>query len=297
MVLKAIVRWTRSPRLADVLQVVCYVLAAVWLIGVLGGAGWAWLAHDPTELQQLALMVGAVLIGAVGVALFGAWGELYGQQARDVLAQRVYATLQKGETPAPYTVYLRPFASTGEISDVSINAGFGVGGAGLAGVQIELEAQIECAVRPLGRLVALGEPLEHIGAGRIPVAEHEWRDAVRLLLSQARLIVMLPSARAGTLEEVALLIDTGLIERTVLIDPPNIRRSKKFDHAAEWDRVRQAFADRGFTIPADSRSGLLLFFGAERAPKLRERLDIDAEDRVQRLFRRVVRIVATPAPA
>jgi hypothetical protein len=298
MVLKKIVGWTRSPILAGLLQAAFYLFAAVWLIGVLGAAAWAWMNFDLPEIERLALLAGAVLVGATGVTLFGTWGELYGQQGRDVSAQRVYDALRRGDSPAPYTVYLRPFASTGEISDIGVGAPTAGAGANFAGVQIELEEQIERALRPLGRLVALGQPLEHIGAGRIPVGEEEWRDAIRLLLSKARLIVMLPSASMGTLEEVTMLIDTGLIERTVLIDPPNLRRSRKFNQAAEWDRVREAFSARGFSIPDDSRAGLLLFFGAERAPKLKERLDIDAEDRVERLFRRVIRITAAkPARA
>jgi hypothetical protein len=294
MVLKAIVGWTRGPILAGLLQAFFYLIATAWLLAVLGGAGWIYLNLNLLEWQQYALLGGAVLAAALGVTLFGTWGELYGQHDRDLRAQRVFEALRRGDTPPAYTVYLRPFASTGEIEDVRIGTpGMGLG---VTGVQIELEEQIERAVRELGPLVALGQPLEHIGAGRIPVLEHEWRDAIKLIVSKARLIILLPSSRAGTLEEVAMLIDGGLIDRTVLIDPPNLGDSKKFNQAAEWAQVREAFARRGFDIPDDSRSGLLLFFGGERAPKFKEKLDIDAEDRIERLFRRVIRSFK-PAPA
>lgn len=294
MVLKKIVGWTRGPILAGLLQAFFYAIATVWLLAVLSGAGWVYLNLDLQEWEQYALLGGGVLIAALGVTLFGTWGELYGQHARDLHARRIFEALRRGDTPPPYAVYLRPFASTGEIEDVGISTP--AMGLGVTGVQIELEEQIERAVRELGALVALGQPLEHIGAGRIPVAESEWRDAIKLILSQARLIIMLPSARAGTLEEVAMLIDTGLINRTVLIDPPNLGRSKKFNQPAEWSQVREAFAGRGFQLPDDSRSGLLLFFGGERAPKFKEKLDIDAEDRIERLFRRVIRTFkAAPA--
>jgi hypothetical protein len=294
MVLKAVVGWTRGPVLAGLLQAFFYVLATVWLLGALGASGWAYLNMNLPEWRQYALLGGSVLVAAIGVTLFGTLGELYGQHARDLRARRIFDALRRGETPPAYTVYLRPFASTGEIEDVDISAtGMGVG---VTGVQIELEEQIERAVRELGPLVALGQPLEHIGAGRIPVTDTEWREAIKLILPQARLIVLLPSARRGTLEEVAMLIDTGLINRTVLIDPPNLGESKKFNQPAEWAQVRQAFADRGFEIPEDSRSGLLIFYGGERAPKFKEKLDIDAEDRIERLFRRVIRTFKT-APA
>jgi hypothetical protein len=294
MVLRRIVASTRSPATAGVLQAVLYGLATLWLVGVLAAGAWAMFAAQLPETYLIAAEVAVVLVGALGVTVFGAWGELYGQHARDLCAGGIYEALKRNETPQPYTVYLRPFASTGEISDVSISAPVpGLSGVNFGGEEIELEAQMERAVRPLGPLVALGRPLEHIGAGRILVGEDEWRGAIKLLLSKARLIIMLPSARLGTLEEVEMIIDSGLIGRAVLIDPPNMSASKKFNQPEEWAKVRDAFSKRGFTVPEDSRKGLLLFFGAQREPQFKERLDIDAEDRVERLFRRVIRLQTT----
>lgn len=290
MVLKGIVARTRKPATAAALQALFFALAAAWLIGVLAVTVWATLYSQMGENTLYGVQVAAVLVGALGVTLFGTWGELYGQHARDVRALAIYEALKRNETPPHYTVYLRPFASTGEISDVSITSPLaGALGLSLGGEELELEGQMERAVRPLGPLIALGQPLEHIGAGRIFVGEDEWREAIKLLLSKARLIIMLPSARHGTLEEIEMIIDTGLIDRAVMIDPPNVNSSKKFNQPEEWTKVRDAFAKRGFTVPEDSHTGLLLFFGEQREPKFKERLDIDAEDRVERIFRRVIR--------
>ena len=119
-----------------------------------------------------------------------------------------------------------------------------------------------------GPLVALGEPMEHVGAGRIRIGEDQWRDAVKLLSDHAALIILLPSSRPGTLWEVERLLESGLIARTIIVDPPNAAGGKNhYDQGSEWAQVRAAFAQRGYVMPKDSRVGQLLYFGRERAPK------------------------------
>ncbi len=278
--LKFIVSMTRNAGAARALEVLGYVLAGAWLIAAF--------VLIPALSSRLPLAVGertfgilaAIVLGAVGVSVFGALAELYGQRARDIAANTIFEALARGETPPPYALYLRPFASTNVIArDVGI---------GITAERIELEGQIERATRPIGRLVALGAPLEHIGAGRIQVPDDQWRDAIHKLLKHARLIVLLPSARAGTLEEIAMILKTDMATRTVLIDPPNLGGSR-FDHAGEWAKLQTVFKDAAYELPAEKPSGTLLFYGDQRMPLLHENLNIDAEDRVERLFKRALR--------
>jgi hypothetical protein len=288
-ILKSIVARTASAPAARALEVVLYAASAAWL-----GAAFLIAAAIPAATPLSNLLVALTLLSllvaaAVGVTFLARWAELYGQRARDLHAQAVFTALQAGQTAPAYCLYLRPFASTGAFSETGGAMITGLGFGGLAGEEVELEAQMERAVRPLGPLIALGQPLEHVGAGRILVGEDEWRAAIKDLMAQARLIVMLPSSREGTRAEIEMILDSNLIERTVFIDPPNIARSRTYDHSAEWKHVREAFASRGFDMPRDSRVGALMFFGGERVPRFRERLDIDAEDRIERLFRRVIK--------
>jgi membrane protein implicated in regulation of membrane protease activity len=295
-ILKSIVTATTSAPLARLLQVCFYALALLWLGGVFAAAAALAMYAPVSDLQLWGVLLAAIVIAALGVTVLSLWADLYGQRGRDIQAQAIFDALHRRETPPPYTLYLRPFLSTGAFSE--IGAGASVAGmplAGLGGAEIELEAQIEAAVRPLGKLVALGQPLEHIGAGRVLVDEQDWKGAIRLLMTQAKLIIMLPSSRQGTLEEIEMILGSDLIERTVFIDPPNLARKARFDHAADWKQVREAFETRGYAIPADSRAGLLLFFGRERAPQFKERLDIDADDRIERLFRRVIKVRTSTA--
>src|SRR5262249_35686254 len=110
----------------------------------------------------------------------------------------------------------------------------------------------------------------------------------RTLMDRAALIVMLPSSRPGTLEEIdTILSNPALIEKTVFLDPPNLAGSRTYNQAREWAPLQAAFARRGFTLPADDRRGALLHFGDAKTPILQDRLDIDADDRIGEFFARV----------
>lgn len=249
-------------------------------------------------IGHLGKITGAAIGGAALIALFSSLAELYGQHARDLRAGAIFAAVRDGAPPPrPYTLYLRPFASTDLFAEhvlsaagASVAAGQGVLYGGTA--RVELESQLEHATRPFGELIALGEPLEHIGAGRVLVDESAWRHAVHALCQFAELIVVLPSSRPGTLWEIERILDSSLIERTVLIDAPNAGEKAKgpFAQSAEWAHVRDAFMRRGYDMPPDSKVGVLLYFGRAKSPQASARLDIDAEDNIRRFFRRALKL-------
>jgi hypothetical protein len=276
-------------------------VAAGWygamLIGFVSSlvlAGLTYSAYRATgHAGFLAGMVGVVVLSAGWLAFAGGVADLAGQHARDLDAKDLLDRLRHGEAPRrPFTLYLRPFAATNEIDDEvlqPIAAGMPMLSFAFAPARYELEQQIERATRDVGPLVALGEPLEHVGAGRVRVTDDTWQDAVRLLTRHAALIVLLPSARPGTLWEIEHILDTGLVERTVMIDPPNLsRKGDRYHQENEWTKVRAAFAARGYEIAPDSRVGRLVFFGAERTPRATARLNMDAEDNIAAFFRKVL---------
>lgn len=280
--LKSIVSRTRSPGVSRQLEVVTYVGAGVWLLATIAATMLGIRYLELGGYGAIVIPAFGTLTGAAGATVLSTLAELYGQNARDIHAAQIFDALRRGEKPRPYSLYLRPFASTNVIGKTV--------GVGMQSERIELEAQIERATRPIGRLIALGAPLEHIGAGRILAGEQEWRAAIDLLLKHAQLIVMLPSSRAGTLQEISMILGSDLITRTVMIDPPNINVPRKhYDHATEWAKVQAAFKQASFQLPDEKIGGTLIFFGDKREPLLKEHLDIDAEDRIERLFRRITR--------
>lgn len=302
-VLRTIAARGRDPAASRRAGLAWHLASAVVLAGCAGGIlGLATGDHGLDRAVALAAAGGLVVVAALAIAAFGELGDLSFQHARDLRAQSIFDALGRGETPPPYVVYLRPFSSTDQIESVAMAAvASGMQGSALGFVmsRYELEQQIERATRHLGPLVCLGQGLEHVGAGRIAVDEASWKEAVLRLCGKAALIVMLPSSRAGTLWEIEHVLASDLVDRTVFIDPPNAAMSdkKRYDQSREWTAVRDAFAAKGFTMPADSRVGRLLFFGAARAPTLLARLDIDAEDNIARFFRSVIRIRKGERPA
>jgi hypothetical protein len=296
--LRAIAGSARTSRAAKGGQAVFMFLAMAGLLGAAAaGVGAAWLRETDFTLY-LAGVGGSVVAGAVWLAMFTTLADLSGQHGRDLEAQALFASLQRGEAPKrPFALYLRPFSSTNVfLEEVLARQSFGASVFVATSTQFELEQQIEQATRRVGPLVALGEPLEHIGAGRIRIGEDQWRDAVKVLSDHAALIILLPSSRPGTLWEVERLLESGLIARTVVVDPPNAPGGRShYDPGSEWAQVRAAFAQRGYAMPKDSRVGQLLYFGRERAPKARARLDMDAEDNIAGFFRRVLRLRAEAA--
>lgn len=292
--LRRVVIWTAAgPKTARVLEGVFYILVAAALAGVCVAIGLIGASPLADALRQGVALGGAIVAGGALVTLFARVAELYGQRARDLEAEAIFQAVRAGRPAPPYSLYLRPFASTDSIEDYG--AAIAVPGAGLAlsGERFELEAQVERATRRLGRLIGLGGQVEHIGAGRVTVGERAWREAIRTLMENARIIVMLPGARQGTLEEIEMVLGADLVRKTVFLDPPNLGASKRFDHAGEWKKVQAAFAAKGFELPDEDRRGSLLFYGREKAPALRERLHIDADDHIERLFGRVVKLLKT----
>jgi hypothetical protein len=295
--IKLLARIAPVPGFARLMQGLSYIVVVA---GLLGTGLWLYQAI-PLREQHFQEYLGRIGVGLLGgaawLAFFSRLGDFFGQRARDLRAKALFQRLSQGQAAGEaYTLYLRPFASTDAIRKEVMMAqswiGAGAQVASLGGtVDFELEAQLEKALRSIGPLVALGQPLEHVGAGRIAVTEETWKDAVMLLAKGARLIVLLPSARAGTLWEIDHLFESGLAGRTVILDAPNAERGGRFDQSQEWAQLREAFAARGYEAPKDSPVGAMVFYGAMKAPQLTARLDIDAEENIQRFVRRVGKLI------
>lgn len=250
----------------------------------------------------LGLFLVVIVTSIVIAQLFYTLEGHFEQRARDIKAGVLWETLRGGHVPdAPFTLYLRPFVSTDAISEIKqqfVQVGALHGNAphlAMGSDRLEFEAQIERAVRPFGQMVALGLPMEHEGAGRILVGDDEWQAAITSLMDHARLIVLLPSPRPGTLWEVDQLLASDRMQKTIIIDPPNAASDRSdYDPVAEWENIRTAFDARGYTLPEDDPDGQLVYFGAAAEPASAARISLDGVPAVRRF---VKSILATMAPA
>ncbi len=267
-----------TPRAIFAARTSVFLLTVIALAGcALAGA---WLAAQPQwpAWLNLAMFLLAILSGLLVAQFLYRIDADLAQWRRDLRAADVFRRVQRGE-PASFCLYLRPFASTDALETYIAQPILGGGRSGMVATErLEFETQLERAARSIGPLVALGQPLEHEGAGRIRVRDDEWQDAIHVLMDAARLIVLLPAAQPGTLWEVRELLARGHIGKTVIIDPPNTGSARAdYDPAARWQDVRLAFARAGHALPDDDTNGLIVYFGARhKSPSAIRALRLDA---------------------
>lgn len=231
-----------------------------------------------------------VIAGAVFVAVFGYLAELFGQRARDVNAQTIFEALVRDEPTAPFSLYLRPFNSTDDISEIAQQVVPSIGRIGfLPGERIELEAQLERGTRGFAPLVCLGRPLGHIGAGRIQSSDSAWKSSIARLMDTAEVIILLPSMRPGTLHEIETILSSALVQKTLFLDAPRSDIVRRYQDAEDWPEVKQVFERYGYALPAQTKRGQIFFYGDQNEPILIERLDMDDEDNIGRFGRRVAK--------
>ncbi len=253
-------------------------LGAVVSIGLgTGFAVWGAGRPDLPGWATLLAFTGALAVGLLTAQACIDGARLADQHRRDLVAADLFHAIRTGRPVPPFILYLRPFASTDAIAHQHIRA-IPVGQTGLVvdADRLEFEGEIEAALRGTAPLVALGRPLEHIGAGRIAVPDSHWKAAIEALMRAAALILLLPSPRTGTLWEIDQLIAGGHLARTLILDPPDHGSTRAdYDPEAEWRAMQTAFARRGYGLPDDSRTGLVLRFHPGRAAPEQVRHGLD----------------------
>ena len=262
----------RLSSLAVLLALLVSTLVAVYCAGRPAIPGWA----------ALSAFIGFTSLGIVLAQIFYDLEGWFEQKGRDLEAARVWQRIQDGRPTKPFVLYLRPFISTNQIAaeDFKLapvrSAPGGPVHLAPAMERVEFEEEVEQALRRIGPVIALGKPLEHMGAGRIEVTDKVWQDAIGRLMDEATLVVLLPSPRPGTSWEIERLISSGHLQKTILIDPPNEAGSSdaSYDPVEEWAGVRESFSGKGYQLPEDAPEGQLIWFGQSNMPLRAEKMSL-----------------------
>lgn len=278
-------------------------LKAYLLVGV---TYWAW------EIGYVSAIVGFVLTHRAfqffneGMTIYAA--EL--AQARrdhqtDAIYQSIKSRQQKQHPQEQIILYLRPFSITGqmkmddgvflEIADQSAIkeqhvpgtnewqqttipiAGFNIGVSergSLFEQGSDLESTIDQAMSGAGHFIALGQPGEAIGAGRLPTLESEWRETFELMIDAATLCIVIPSANEGTRSEIEYIVDHNLLGKCCFFMPPAIGN---FSYEAAWRAAREALAAKLPLPEYQSYGGLLRCDG--KTPASRNEAEPIPQDR------------------
>lgn len=214
-----------------------------------------------TGYRSDALWLGVAV--ALPVLLIGGW--LAGRDEHDAVKsanevassalERALSRARRGEQLA-VTLYLRPFRITGQLPLDNPRAGALMTPESFAEPrELDLETMIASELSDSLPLVALGEPGEHVGAGRVATSEDDWQDAVKSLAGAAHRILVVPSAQPGTLWELGWLLDNAVLGKTVFLMPPAPRDGA--DVEADWASATEAARQLGIELPPYDDEGCL----------------------------------------
>lgn len=214
--------------------------------------------------------------------------RLRDQKRRDAFARRLVAANKRseGET-SRFTLYLRPFISTGKLPAQALPNELDLW-KDLR--HFDLEAHLARSLRKHSPLIAPGRPGEVTeGPGRAELQEDEWKPVVMRLAERSTLLIFVPLAYEGTLWELCLIRDLGFYNKTLFIMPgcayslPNgiIARRETFgvidevvqvhsvpalatlDIAEEWGRAVQRAREIGIELPRYTPAGALFMLTSE----------------------------------
>jgi hypothetical protein len=90
--------------------------------------------------------------------------------------------------------------------------------------------------RRLGRLVALGSPMDRIvpaGATRVYCTDEQWRDAVAALMADAHGVLLVPASTANVAWEMSHLVGVGLTDKLCILVPPESLESHRDELATQ----------------------------------------------------------------
>jgi len=240
-------------------------LAFLVLLSVIPAVSWPTNTDKDSWLQLAQL----VLYISTGV-LVGVWYLLYGAfKRRTQLALNDKAALL-ATSADPFVLYLRPFVTSGRLLVRNSLPNFA--DRLLLGRWWDLELALALALEDMMPMVAIGETRHTFGAAKIRVPDSTWKERFLELARSAKLIVMVPSERPGTIWEIeSIQYDAALRSKSLFVMPPaqtTLRRllspHRWFSEARIWRRASTYLKDKhGITLPHYDRRGGFFALGAK----------------------------------
>ena len=158
--------------------------------------------------------------------------------------------LEPDEEPPKFSLYLRPFYIKDQLFSPRpspIRTPFLP--RAWTKIHKEIETLLAMSLYPSGELVGMGIPGHYIsGAGKVKSDDRDWKKLISLLSIHSLAVILIPSERPGTLWEIKMLRDSGLLPKTVFVMPPLStgsaeKNDKKDTEAAESKRHHTAFSE------------------------------------------------------
>lgn len=166
----------------------------------------------------------------------------------DWTLENALAAGNRGE-PLPTMLYLRPFELTDQMHFKNPQpAGMMTPEYYSQDATLDLETLLAEELMMSTPLVALGEPGEHVGAGRLFSCEEDWRQSVQTMAHAVNRILILPSANAGTQWELQWLRNANLFGKCYFLMPPDPDNYDS-DMAKYWSDTAKQLKEIGIDLP------------------------------------------------
>lgn len=161
-------------------------------------------------------------------------------------------------------LYLRPFTSDGVvrvnnpersfIRNLIPTAQFGTEST------ITVEELMLQAVRKNGSLVAIGQTVEMVGAGKIIANDLEWEAIFKSVSRRAKCILSVPSQHKSTLWELDWIAGQSLFSRVMMIFT-ELHFGEENSHYS-FDSLSQRLRQIGWRLPSDTQPSSIVTFNA-----------------------------------
>ncbi len=171
----------------------------------------------------------------------------------------------------PFTLYLRPFVTSGRIKVPNDWPHFGQ--RMLLGDPWDLELALATVIGPDTPLVAIGHTRHGVGAAKLTSSDADWRGHMQRLAQRARLILAVPLDRPSTLWEIEeIKANEALLEKSVFVMPPS---SRFYDFlfflfrrsiAARWRTSARQLKAKGIALPRYRHRGGMFLIGQDGKP-------------------------------
>ena len=106
-------------------------------------------------------------------------------------------------------------------------------------------------------MVAIGRPGERLGAGRLPSTDKAWRKLARMLMRQAKFILIIPGLSEGVSWEINF-ISAWYTAKTIYIMPPaKFFKGKNEALREDWEKMKWRHFGRSKSFPPYDEKGAL----------------------------------------
>lgn len=190
---------------------------------------------------------------------------------RNMSASELVA-LRDSESPRSFSLYLRPFGFTNVLKTRLSSATPSLTEQVFLAETVEFEDLLFKGLVRGPKLIALGRPGEHLGAGRILTSDDAWQALAADLIDKAQYLILIPSTRPGTLWEIDYLKKNGHLPKTLIILPQS-RVSYNYDSLKRRNNLKGTWRDisewRTDAVAALQQAGLPAEFDANAGFVLR----------------------------